>query len=507
MVNLQSKGLLDPLREYLASGRPYFGICIGLQVLFVASLEHAETEGPTNGLGVIPCTIERFSSADGKAVPHMGWNKAERLRSREADDPINIGDTSSYYFVHSFRATYDPNTPLSDWTYTTTQYGQELFVSSVNQGNIFAVQFHPEKSGPAGLRLLDSWVRAPILPPTFSFAPKEPVILSPKPRDGLARRVIACMDVRTNDQGDLVVTKGDQYDVREKITDGVKATTGGVVRNLGKPVSLAAKYFAAGADEICFLNITSFRSSPLQDQPMLAIVRAAANEIFVPLTIGGGIKDTIDPDGTPRSALEVAGAYFREGADKVSIGSEAVYNVEALLRDGKSTGRTGIETIAEAYGSQAVVVSIDPRRAYVDPNNYDGPYKSELVYGREGEDAGKAWWYQCTVSGGREARPVSVVQLSKGVEQLGAGELLINSIDRDGTGKGFDIDLINLIKNAVKIPVVASSGAGSEAHFVQVFQETKAEAALAAGIFHREEVAIESVKSSMSKNNISVRSI
>lgn len=505
MDNLNQKGLLDPLRDYLASGRPYFGICIGMQVLFAASMEHADIEGPVPGLSVIPCNIDRFSTEGGKAVPHMGWNQAERLRPRETGDEINIGEDLSYYFVHSYRATYDPDSPLNDWAYTTTQYGQEVFVSSVNQGNIFATQFHPEKSGPAGLRLLDSWVRAPISPPSASFTSRTRVSRAPKEKDSLAKRVIACMDVRTNDEGDLVVTKGDQYDVREKTVDGLTTSAAGAVRNLGKPVSLAAKYFEAGADEICFLNITSFRSSPLLDQPMLAVVRAAANEVFVPMTIGGGIKDTVDPDGTPHSALEVAGAYFREGADKVSIGSEAVYNVEALLKDGKPTGKSGIETISQAYGSQAVVVSIDPRRVYVDPETYNGPYKDELIRPKVGAEAGKAWWYQCTVSGGREARLLSVVQLAKGVEQLGAGELLINSIDRDGTGKGFDLELVNLVKNAVKIPVVASSGAGSEHHFVEVFERTRAEAALAAGIFHRGEVGIGAVKDAMSKSRLNIR--
>jgi len=451
----------------------------------------------------------------------MGWNKASLLHETTSAD-IDIGNDDSYYFVHSYRAAYDHNGPLSEWACTTTQYGQEVFVSSVQRANIFATQFHPEKSGPSGLRLLASWLRASehCPPPIASFIPRTPVLRRPQPIDGLAKRIIACLDVRTNDQGDLVVTKGDQYDVREKSTSlTAAAANGGAVRNLGKPVHLAARYFAQGADEICLLNITSFRSSPLADQPMLAVVRAAAAEVFVPLTIGGGIKDTTDPDGTPRSALEVAGAYFRAGADKVSIGSEAVYAVEQLLahggggkeevnKTGKTgkTGRTGIEMIAKAYGAQAVVVSVDPRRVYVDPQTYDGPYKDEVVRGRDGtEDAGKAWWYQCTVSGGRESRPLSVVQLAKGSEVLGAGELLINSIDRDGTGKGFDTALINLVKNAVHIPVVASSGAGKADHFVEVFQKTKTEAALAAGIFHREEVGISAVKEVLEHSGFSVR--
>ena len=484
-----------------------------MQILFSESLEHAEGDENPQGLGIIPTTIGRFHSEDGKAVPHMGWNKASLLHEASSDD-INIGNNDSYYFVHSYRATYDHSGPLSEWTYTTTQYGQEVFVSSVRQGNIFATQFHPEKSGPSGLQLLASWLRAPenCPPPMSSFVPRTPVLRPPQPKDGLAKRIIACLDVRANDEGDLVVTKGDQYDVREKSksTSLTATTASGAVRNLGKPVHLASRYFAQGADEICLLNITSFRASPLADQPMLAVVRAAAAEVFVPLTIGGGIKDTVDPDGTPRTALEVAGAYFRAGADKVSIGSEAVYAVERLIAaGGKETGKTGrtaIETISKAYGAQAVVVSVDPRRVYVDPQAYDGSYKNEIIRGCEGtEDAGKAWWYQCTVSGGRESRPLSVVQLAIGSEALGAGELLINSIDRDGTGKGFDTALINLIKNAVDIPVVASSGAGKEDHFVKVFQETKSEAALAAGIFHREEVGISAVKDVLERNGITVR--
>ncbi|KAJ6570803.1 hypothetical protein DFH09DRAFT_916722 [Mycena vulgaris] len=168
----------------------------------------------------------------------------------------------------------------------------------------------------------------------------------------------ACMNVRANDPGDLVVTKGDQYDVREK-DPAITVTAAGAVRNLGKPVALAARYYAAGADDLCLLNITSFRHSPLQDQPMLAVVHAAAERLFVPLTIGGGIKDSVDPNGTARSALEVASAYFRTGAEKVSIGSEAVYGRAAACAQGRRDGTSAIEMIAHAYGRQAVVVSID----------------------------------------------------------------------------------------------------------------------------------------------------
>ena len=493
--HLNSRGLLEPLREYIRSGKPYLGICIGLQVLFESS-----TESPgTKGLGIIPCPIDKFDSSD-KSVPHIGWNTVQIL-----DDPPSPNDVaderSCYYFVHSYRAKYDPT--CAEWAHSVTQYDRELFIASVRKDNVFAVQFHPEKSGTAGLSLLSKWLSKPEF--ELSHNPDtNRKIARLKPRHGLTKRIVACMDVRTNDLGDLVVTKGDQYDVREKSTHATN--TAGAVRNLGKPIVLAARYAAAGADELCLLNITSFRRSPLNDQPMLAVVLAASREVFVPLTIGGGIKDTADPDGTKHTALEVAGLYFRAGADKVSIGSEAVYAVERLRAIGnRPDGTSAIETISLVYGKQAVVVSVDPRRVYVDPE-YNGPFKSEVVSGKPGSpDEGKAWWYQSTVSGGRENRQLSVVQLVQGVQLLGAGEILLNSIDRDGTGSGFDLDLINLVKNAVQIPVIASSGAGTTAHFTAVFAKTDAEAALAAGIFHRQEVTIEEVKNALRESDVNVR--
>ncbi|KAF8202862.1 hypothetical protein BJ912DRAFT_942148 [Pholiota molesta] len=503
---LHERGLFEPLRAYILSGRPYFGICIGMQVLFESS-----AEASCKGLGIIPCPIERFDNTD-KAVPHMGWNAADLVASTP-DASEDVDTSAYYYFVHSYCAKYKPDVypEAMRWAHSTTQYGHELFLSSVKKGNVFATQFHPEKSGKAGLALLDDWLRQP--ESAHTHAPAAPLITRvPAPEHRLTKRIVACMDVRANDQGDLVVTKGDQYDVREKSTPSATVETAGAVRNLGKPVALAARYYAEGADELCLLNITSFRHSPLRDQPMLAVVRAAAETIFVPLTIGGGIKDSVDPDGTPRPAREVAAAYFRAGADKVSVGSEAVYAVERLRAAGYARdGTSAIEQIADAYGNQAVVVSIDPRRVYIDdPAAYDGhPRKAELVRGApdavDERERGRAWWYQCTVSGGREARDVSVVELARGVEMLGAGEILVNSIDRDGTGRGFDVDLVRLIRQSVGIPVVASSGAGTAQHFVDVFAQTGVEAALAAGIFHRSEVGIEEVKSLLKANGINVR--
>jgi len=190
---------------------------------------------------------------------------------------------------------------------------------------------------------------------------------------------------------------------------------------------------------------------------------------------------------------------------QVSIGSDAVHAVAAIHeREARGepglSGKTGIETILSAYGNQAVVISVDPKRVYVSPSATReelGPHFDSLVIGAHArgnvtaEERGQAWWYQCTINGGRAVVDMDVVQLAKGVERLGAGELLLNSVDRDGSGRGFDLDLVQMVRDAVSIPVVASSGAGKVEDFVEVFDQTGVEAALAAGIFHREEVPIQ----------------
>ncbi|KNA12414.1 hypothetical protein SOVF_125840 [Spinacia oleracea] len=254
--------------------------------------------------------------------------------------------------------------------------------------------------------------------------------------------------------------------------------------------------FIASVELMSFLNITGFRDFPLGNLPML-------QNVFVPLTVGGGIRDFTDANGRHYTSLEVASEYFRSGADKISIGSDAVYAAEEYLQTGVKSGKSSLEQISRVYGNQAVVVSIDPRRVYINTPN-DVPFKSVKVtnLGPNGEAYA---WYQCTVNGGREGRPIGAYELAKAVQELGAGEILLNCIDCDGQGKGFDIDLVKLISDAVSIPVIASSGAGSPEHFSEVFKKTNASAALAAGIFHRKEVPVLSVKEHLLKEGIEVR--
>jgi glutamine amidotransferase/cyclase len=465
----------EPIKKYIQAGKPFMGICVGLQALF----EGSEEDPSVPGFGIIKGHLKRFSDKD-KSVPQIGWNSAKTEVKSEDDQNLSLyglRPSSKYYYVHSYAVPYKKG-ELEDqgWKVATAQYGDETFVGAVAKDNVLATQFHPEKSGAAGLRLIKAFLTKQPL----TILPEEEqkyLAQSTKTQSGLTHRVIACLDVRTNDAGDLVVTKGDQYDVREKDSSAV----GGQVRNLGKPVEMARKYYEQGADEVTFLNITSFRNCPVADLPMLEILRQTSETVFVPLTIGGGIRDTVDPDGKAVSAREIASLYFASGADKVSIGSDAVDAAQEFYDNGqKPTGKTAIETISAAYGNQAVVISVDPRRVYVRSPSETTHHTVKTAFpGPNGEEY---CWYQCTVKGGREWRDMDVRQLVQAVEKLGAGEILLNCIDRDGSNRGFDLELVNDVKEAVGIPVIASSGAGVPDHFVEVFEKTKTDAALGAGM-------------------------
>ncbi|KAL8650308.1 MAG: hypothetical protein Q9226_005199 [Calogaya cf. arnoldii] len=484
-------GYLEPIRKHIQAGKPFLGICVGLQALF----EGSEEDSDVPGLSLIPERLIRFDDRS-KSVPHIGWNSAKVARAGHADAQSFYGfqDGSKYYYVHSYAVPYrDGVLEAAGWTVATAKYGDEEFVGAIGRRNVLATQFHPEKSGTAGLRLLKAFLEG------HEWGSPSPDVQT-KPDQGLTRRVIACLDVRTNDHGDLVVTKGDQYDVREK----ARTATAGLVRNLGKPVDMARKYYEQGADEITFLNITSFRNCPLADLPMLEILRKTAESVFVPLTIGGGIRATVDTDGSEVSALEVATMYFKSGADKVSIGSDAVVAALEYYSNGKRlSGRTAIESISAAYGNQAVVVSVDPRRVYV--RSVSDTAHTTIRTSYRGPAGENYCWYQCTVRGGRESTDMDVQQLVQAVEAMGAGEILLNCIDKDGSNTGFDIELVREVKSCVKIPVIASSGAGIPAHFAEVFQNTGTDAALGAGMFHRGEYTVRDVKNHLMEQGFMVR--
>jgi len=471
MMNILNRNnYVNALKDFIKSGRPFFGICLGLHALFDTSCESPGIKG----MGIIPGTVKKFDIK--LSVPHIGWNGINIKKPSNIFSGLN--GTEKFYFVHSYHVVPEDKSLIL----TTTNYGIE-FVSGISCKNITATQFHPEKSGYSGLNMLNNFINSSankILPHNISLTTK------------LAKRIIACLDVRSNDNGDLVVTKGDQYDVREN----------GNVRNLGKPVELAQRYYMQGADEIAFLNITGFRDFPLEDMPMIEVLKQTSKNVFVPLTIGGGIREYADKNGRKYSALEVAHEYFRSGADKISIGSDAVIIAQEYLKSGKKSGNSSIEKISKVYGNQAVVISIDPRKVYVTSPDKVSHHVFKTQYkGPKGE---KYCWYQCTIKGGREGKDIDAVTLAKVCEKLGAGEILLNCIDKDGTNSGFDIELIASVKKAVSIPVIASSGAGCKEHFGEVFCKTDVESALAAGIFHRKEVPIKDVKTYLN-NKVEIR--
>jgi cyclase len=252
----------------------------------------------------------------------------------------------------------------------------------------------------------------------------------------LSKRIIACLDV---DGGRVV--KGVQF---------VE------LRDAGDPAELARIHAAAGADEIVLLDI---KATYQARKTLAATVRRVAKEIFVPFTVGGGIR-----------TLQDAAAIFESGADKVSINSAAVLDPKLI---GQVAGR---------FGSQAVVVAIDARRG-------DAPANSAEVY----------------VAGGRTPTGKNALDWAREAEDRGAGEILLTSMDRDGTGQGFDCELTAAIAETVSIPVIASGGAGNTQHFLDVFTEGKADAALAASIFHFGTHAVAELKQSLAGAGIPMR--
>jgi imidazole glycerol-phosphate synthase len=408
MQVLHDKGYVEPLKLYLSTKtKPFLGICLGMQTLFESSEEMSgnhctsssatTTDDTTNttrrmkqtipGLGIIPGKVRHFSSSEQwnhkeTRIPHIGWNG--RIVHQESPIFNNVVCDADVYFVHSYYAEIIPEN--NDWILSTTTYGsnstQTQYISAIQNQCIVATQFHPEKSGTVGLQMMYNFlyhakhhtlhVTKPIITANATTISNSTTTTTTQ----LTKRIVVALDVRTNDDGDLVVTKGDQYDVREKEETNETTTTTNAsnnnngsqraVRNLGKPVALAQRYYHEGADEIAFLNITSFRQGVIEDMPMLHVLEGASKHIFVPLTVGGGIRSYTDPITKQTwDALAVASRYFRAGADKISLGSDAVYAAEAYLESNKTDGTSAIEQISAIYGVQAVVISIDPKRVYV----------------------------------------------------------------------------------------------------------------------------------------------
>ncbi|MFM8572864.1 MAG: imidazole glycerol phosphate synthase subunit HisF [Pirellula sp.] len=253
----------------------------------------------------------------------------------------------------------------------------------------------------------------------------------------LAKRVIPCLDVHAGRV--------------------VKGTNFVQLRDAGDPVQIAARYEQEGADELVFLDITA---SHEQRSIMIDVVRRTADQVFMPLTVGGGIR-TIDDI---RDLLQA-------GCDKVSLNSIACKNPDFIRQ------------ASERFGAQCIVVNMDPRRVVKD---------------------GKEFW-EVHIHGGRTPTGIEVVEWAQRVQELGAGEIVVMSMDRDGTKDGYDLPITKAISEAVSIPVVASGGAGNPQHLVDAILLAKADAVLAASIFHFGQYTIAESKRLMAQHGIPVR--
>ena len=250
----------------------------------------------------------------------------------------------------------------------------------------------------------------------------------------LDKRIIPCLDVRDG-----------------KVVKGINFVG---IKEVGNPVECAEEYNRQGADEIVFLDITATHE---HRATMADVVRKTAEKVFVPLTVGGGIR-----------TIEDVALMLRAGADKVSINSAAL------------SDPTLIQKAAEKFGSQCVVIAIDAKKMP------DGS------------------WHAFT-AGGRKDTGVDAVRWVEEAVRLGAGEILLTSMDADGTKEGFDLPLLNAVTEKVHVPVIASGGCGSLADFAEVFEKTNADAALAASLFHYKELSVRQVKEYLRKRGIPVR--
>ena len=266
----------------------------------------------------------------------------------------------------------------------------------------------------------------------------------------LAKRVIPCLDV---DNGRVV--KGVHF---------------AEVKDAGDPVEFAQKYIKQGADELIFLDITASQQGR---ETMRNVVRKVASVIDIPFTVGGGIKK-----------LEDARDILLNGADKVSINTAAVKNPEL------------INELMSIFGKQCIVVAIDAKRNY-------GKGGKKFFYDRVQNK--KEFWFEVRIYGGKEGTGIDAIEWATQVESRGAGEILLTSIDSDGTENGYDIMLTKAICQATRIPIIASGGCGSPKHMLEVFEKADVDAALAASIFHYEKSTIDKVKKYLKKNGIKIR--
>ncbi len=271
----------------------------------------------------------------------------------------------------------------------------------------------------------------------------------------LTKRIIPCLDVTLDEAGGCVV-KGIEFED---------------LRRAGDPVELAKEYNLQGADELVFLDITASHEGR---STMIDVIERTADEVFIPLTVGGGINSIKDIK-----------SLLRSGADKVSINTAAVKRPALISESSK------------IFGSQCIVTAIDCRRNL----NIEDDRDKTIIDLEDGTPA----WYEVVIYGGRTPTGIDALGWARQVEELGAGEILLTSMDRDGTYDGYDIPITRAVSDAINIPVIASGGAAGPEHMFDAFVDGHADAALAASIFHFGEYSVGDVKGFLMEKSVPVR--
>ena len=477
MERLAALGLDRAFKDRVASGAPTLGICLGMQLF----CESSEESPGVAGLGLVPARVRRF--AVDLPLPELGWNFVSRADAdtapAEAGGPATSGSVAAAaegpaaerggstaagsgsmtergglvepgwaYFANSYRLGSAPP-GFRAWT---AVYG-ESFAAALqgtmpHNAGLLLCQFHPELSGPWGLALYRRWLglgERGSLAGQGQSVPRNASIAGPAQMRsaGTALRIVPCLDLKNGR-----VYKGTRFEN---------------LRDLGDPVELALRYEAEGADELAMLDITATIEGRAASLEVLRKVRAV---LGIPIVMGGGIRSDED-----------AAAVIEAGADRVAVNSAAVADPELLDR------------LAARFGTQCVVLAIDAARSTHGPSGGTGPWRVVVEAGRRATGLEAAAW---AAEGARR----------------GAGEILLTSIDRDGTGTGYDLELVDAVARSSGLPVIASGGAAGGAEGMRHFAEAAgsgARAVLAAGAFHRGELAIGDVKRYLAERRIGVR--
>lgn len=400
---LRNAGLDEAIRARAADGTPLLAVCLGMQMLGVAS----EEDPGVAGLGIVDGMFQRLQP--GASIPHLGWNRVEAGPGTRL---LGSGDAA-------FANTYClPQVPAG-WAGASTVHGSS-FVSAIERSRILATQFHPELSGTFGMDLLRRWLADTAAGRRTTVSGRH------------THRIIPCLDVRDG-----------------RVVKGVKFQE---LRDVGDPADRAELYETDGADEIVILDVAA---SPAAAETRVDTVKRVRERVHIPLTVGGGVRSVADAE-----------RLLQAGADRVSVNTAAVRNPDL------------INELADRFGSQCVVLAVDARRANDD--------------------------WEVLVVGGGEPTGLSAVAWAAEGARRGAGEILLTSWDRDGTGEGYDLELVAAIRAVVPCPVIASGGVGVVADMADAIG-AGADAVLAASLFHDDVHTVEGVKEELAGLGLAVR--